>query len=146
MDRVSRFYEEIKKEMGVTLATAAQERVTMRTVSPVYYKGDILIFTAPDSLKYRQLKENPNCCIAAGNFFAEARAEFLGATMAEANEERRNAYCEKFPGAFDEGVAMGGRDAEFIQFRLKKLTGWAYENDVPGEDGIPTIPFEIEMG
>ena len=41
---------------------------------------------------------------------------------------------------------MGGRDAEFIQFRLKKLTGWAYENDVPGEDGIPTIPFEIEMG
>ena len=146
MDRVSQFYEVMKREMGVTLATAADQRVTMRTVSPVYYEGGILIFTDPDSLKYRQLKENPNCCIAAGNFFAEARAEFLGATMAEANADRREAYCEKFPGAFDEGVAMGGRDAEFIQFKLKTLKGWAYENDIPSEDGIPTVPFEIEVG
>ena len=34
--------------------------------------------------------------------------------MLDSNEELRQVYCEKFPGAFDEGVALGGRDAEFI--------------------------------
>lgn len=145
MDQVSKFYGVIKKEMAVALATASGQRVTMRSVSPVYYEGGILIFTAPNSLKYRQLRDNPYCCVGAGGFFAEAKAVFLGATMLEANEGLRAAYCEKFPGAFDEGVALGGRAAEFLLLKPTKLTGWAFENNVPNAEGIPTVPFEIIM-
>lgn len=92
----------------------------------------------------KQLKANPNCCIGAGDFFAEATAEFLGATMSDANAPLREIYCEKFPGAFDEGVDLGGRDAEFILLKPVKLKGWAFENDLPTEDGVPTVPFEID--
>ena len=145
MDRVSKFYEIIKKEMAVRLATASDQRVTMRFVSPVYYEGNILIFTDPNSLKYQQLKMNPYCCIGAGDFFAEAKAEFLGATMLDANERLRAVYCEKFPGAFDEDVALGGRAADFVLLKPTKLTGWAFEDDAPDAEGVPTIPFEISM-
>lgn len=143
MDKVSRFFELIDKEMSVVLATSAANSVTMRQVSPVCYKRSILIFTAPDSKKYQQLKANPNCCVAAGNFFAESKAEFLGKTMSDSNKEYRTVYSEKFPGAFEEGVAFGGRAAEFILLHPVKLKGWAFENDIPVSDGMPTIPFEI---
>lgn len=145
MDQIARFYEGIKTEMAVTLATASDGSVTMRLVSPVYEPDGILMFTAADSLKYRQLRANPNCCIAVAGMFAEATAEFLGATMLDANQARREAYCRKFPGAFDEGIPLGGRAAEFILLKPVRLKGWAFENDVPTADGVPTLPFEIEM-
>lgn len=146
MDRLEQFYGVIKKEMAVILATAAEKKVTMRTVSPVYYNGDILMFTSPDSNKYKQLKLNPNCCIAVCNFFAEATAKFMGATMLDENAALREAYSAKFPGAFDEGIEFGGRAADFILLHPTRLSGWAFENDVPTPDGVPTIPFEVEVG
>lgn len=145
MEFVSKFYGIIKNEMAVTLATSCDQRVTMRLVSPVYYEGSILIFTDPHSLKYQQLKRNPYCCVGAGAFFAEAKAEFLGATMSDANAKWRAVYSEKFPGAFEEGVAHGGRAAEFVLLKPTKLTGWAFEDGSPSGEGIPTIPFEITM-
>jgi Pyridoxamine 5''-phosphate oxidase. len=67
MNQLEKFWESVKKTEAVFLATSAKESVTMRTVSPVYYKDAILIFTDPASQKYQQLKENPYCCIAAGD-------------------------------------------------------------------------------
>lgn len=145
MDKIDKFYEAIKSEMGITLATAADGRVTMRTVSPAYLDGDILIFTSRGSQKYAQLKKNPHCCIEAAGFYAEADAAFQGPTMLDQNEPLRAVYAAKFPGAFDEGVPLGGREAEFIVLKPARLSGWAFENDVPTPDGIPTVPFIIEL-
>ena len=145
MDQTERFYELIQKEMAVTLATACESSVTMRLVSPVYYKGDILIFTAPTSRKYQQLQANPNCCLAVGPYFAEATATFYGSTMLDANKELRDAYRGKFHDAFDEGIAFGGGSADFILLKPTKLTGWAFENDTSTADGVPTIPFSIDL-
>lgn len=145
MDRIKQFHEAINREMVMTLATAAGTSVTMRTVSPVEYGGKVLFFTGADSHKYRQLRENPNCCMSVGSFFAEATAAFCGRTMLPENEALRKAYCDKFPGAFDEGLAFGGRDAEFILLTPTRLTGWAFENDQPTVDGIPTVPFALEL-
>ena len=55
MDKVSQFYDIIKKNMGVTLATASNQNVSMRTVSPVYYEGNILIFTDPNTSSLRTI-------------------------------------------------------------------------------------------
>ena len=145
MDNKERFFDLIKKEMTMMLATAGENSVTMRVVSPVYHKGNILFFTSPGSFKYAQLKGNPHCSVSVGLFFAEAEAEFLGATMLDANGELRDAYCQKFPGAFDEGIPFGGRADEFILLKPTRLKGWAFENDVPTADGVPTIPFELEL-
>ena len=145
MDKLEQFYEIIKKEMTITLATSAGGSVTMRIVSPVFYQGAILIFTANDSKKYRQLKANPRCGIGAGLFFAEAAAEFRGPTLLPENKELRNAYCGKFPKAFDEGVEFGGRDAEFILLRPSRITGWAFDDDIHHANNIPSIPFDISL-
>ncbi|MDO5553599.1 MAG: DUF3795 domain-containing protein [Planctomycetia bacterium] len=145
MDLPERFYDTLEKEATITLATAVGNRVTMRTVSPVLYQGSILIFTSENSKKYQQLQKNHHCCIAAGPFFAEATAKFCGATMRPENKELRDAYCKKFPKAFDEGVAFGGRNAVFILLTPNGISGWAYEDNAPSADGIPTIPFEFSM-
>lgn len=89
MDRIEQFNETIKNEMKIILATASENSVTMRTVSPVFYHGAILIFTSADSKKYRQLQRNPHCSIASGPFFAEATANFCGSTMRPENSVLR---------------------------------------------------------
>ena len=146
MKQVEKFYEAVKSEMAMTLATCAGGAVTMRLVSPVEYHGDILIFTEAASNKYKQLRENPNCCMSVGGFFAQAKAEFFGPTMQNENAAMREAYDAKFPGAFAEGMVNGGRNSEFVLFHPVKLSGWMFENDTPTEDGIPNVPFEIVMG
>ena len=145
MNYLEKFYDAVKKEMTAVLATSAEGSVTMRVVSPVYYEGDILIFTSAGSRQYNQLKENPNCCISAGCCFAEAAAEFFGGTMLDENQNMRDAYTEKFPEAFDESVEFGGRYAEFILLHPTRISGWAFENDIPVPGGVPTVPFEIDL-
>lgn len=145
MNKAEQFYNTIKAETGIILATGAKNSVTMRLVSPVFYNNAILIFTDASSRKYQQLSLNPNCCISAGIFYAEATAEFLGSTMSEKNKELRDAYCAEFPDAFTEGVEFGGRNAEFILLTPTKLTGWGFENDAPAADEVPSIPFEIML-
>ncbi len=131
--------------MVMTLSTAANDSVTMRPVSPVLYENKILFFTAAESKKYQQMKANPHCCVSIGAFFAEAKVTFCGSTMLPENEELRSAYDAKFPGAFDEGMKFGGRDAEFILLIPEKLTGWTFEDGSLTGEGIPTVPFEIVM-
>lgn len=145
MDRLEQFHGAVQKEMTMTLATAAGDSVTMRVVSPVLYEGGILIFTGSGSTKYIQLQKNPHCCVAVGTFFAECDATLLGSTLLEKNSALRDAYSAKFPGAFDESVEFGGRAADFVLLKPRKLKGWAFVNDIPTADGIPNLPFEIEL-
>ena len=145
MDKLTQFYKAVQEDMTITLATAGADGVTMRLVSPVYHEGSVLIFTSPASKKYAQLRENPRCCFAAGPFFAQAEARFLGPCMAPENGPLRDAYTAKFADAFTEGVENGGRQAEFILLRPTRITGWAFPGDIPADDGIPSIPVDIVL-
>lgn len=131
MKTVNDFLEHIKGEETAVLATASGGMVTMRTVSPVCTEDAVLIFTSPQSCKYRQLKENPNCCLSAGGYYLQARAEFAGPTMKEDNASLRELYNAKFPGAFDADMDFGGRDSDFILFKPVALSGWSYESGRP---------------
>ena len=139
MSQLEKFWESVKKAGAVFLATAAKESVTMRTVSPVYYNDAILIYTNPESQKYKQLKENPYCCIAAGGCFMEAKSEFLGRTMLDENAPLREVYLKKFNGAFDENNAYDIKTTEFILLKPIRIKGWDFEN------GVPTSPFEYNF-
>ncbi len=139
MNQIEKLWEIIIKEQEILLSTSANDRVTTRTVSPTYYQGAILIFTSPESLKYKQLKSNPNCSIAVNGYFIEAKAEFLGHTMLEKNTSLRDVYSQKYNGAFDEGIEFGGRTAEFILLKPVLVKGWTFDNS------IPISPFEIVL-
>ncbi len=145
MDRIEQFFELIEKHQTAVLATSGTDGVSMRTVSPVRNGKSVVLFTAASSRKFAQLKENPRCCLEIGPFFAECRAELLGSTMLEQNAELRKVYDAKFPGAFDENIAFGGFGADFVVLTPVRLSGWAFENDVPVEGGIPTVPFDIKL-
>lgn len=133
------FYSAVGAEQTMTLATAADGRVTMRAVSPALCGGDILFFTVPFSAKYGQLRANPRCCCAVGGFFVEAEAEFLGGCMSAGNGSLRELYRGKFPGAFAPGDPFGGENAEFILLHPRRLSGWTMEN------GVPTAPFALDI-
>lgn len=145
MDRKERFFAALRDGMTVVLATAGDGRVNMREVSPVPYEGGILIFTSTASVKYSQLRENPRCCIAAAGFFAECDAAFRGGCMLPENAPLREAYCRKFPGAFDEGVENGGREDDFLFFRPTRLYGWDFPDGRGTADAYPTIPFSTDL-
>lgn len=135
-NQLEKFWAAVKADEEMQLATALDGQVTMRTVSPVYHQDAILIFTGSQSLKYQQLQGNPRCCFTVGGFFVEAKAELLGPTMQPKNEALRQVYAAKFSGAFDEGIAYGGRDSDFVLFRPVRIKGWIMEN------GMPQGPFE----
>lgn len=139
MKELDQMWECLKKEEGVLLATSAGKSVTMRTISPVCHQDAVLMFTHPESVKYKQMKENPFCCIAAGGCFLEAKAEFLGPTMSDTNAALRDVYAQKFPDAFDENVPFGGRTSEFVLMRPVRVKGWAFEN------GVPAAPIDHEF-
>lgn len=143
MDKTEQFYRTVNDEQTAILATAAGASVTMRLISPVLFENKVLFFTSPTSTKYRQLESSPHCCLSIGAFFAEADAELLGSTMLEENTALRTAYAAKFPDAFDENVDFGGVQADFVLLTPKRLSGWAFPDDIISSDGIPTIPFEI---
>lgn len=134
MKTLKEFLERVKDEEIAVLATSADGIVTMRTVSPVCTEDAILIFTSAQSNKYRQLKANPNCCLAIGGLYLQARAELLGPTMKEENASLRTLYDAKFPGAFHEDIEFGGRDSDFVLLKPVALDGWE------GENGM-TAPF-----
>ncbi|MDL2236718.1 pyridoxamine 5'-phosphate oxidase family protein [Christensenellaceae bacterium OttesenSCG-928-K19] len=136
MDQLQKFWDSVKNEDTAILATSANNNVTMRTISPVYYKDAILIFTSPESQKYKQLKENSACCVAIGGCFLEANAELLGPTMQNKNTHLRDVYTKKFNDAFDETVEHGGCESDFVLLNPLRITGWVFES------GMPTSPLE----
>ena len=139
MNQLEKLWESVKKAEAALLATSADGSVTMRTVSPVYYRDAILIFTCSKSQKYQQMKANPNCCVEIGGYFVEAKPEFLGLTMLDENAALREVYAEKFTDAFDEDAVYGGRKAEFVLLKPVRVKSWMIEN------GAPTGPFEHEF-
>lgn len=139
MDYTAYFWKQVHEQETALLATAAQDEVTMRTVSPVATQDAILIFTHPDSTKYRQLQQNPRCCIAVGSCFAQATAVFCGSTMLEKNAALREAYTQKFADAFDESAVFGGRDSDFILLTPTRVTGWMFAPNAAPQ------PFECTL-
>lgn len=135
MTNLENFWENVKKEEFCVLGTVDGEGVAMRTVSPVYHEDAILIFTHPESDKYKQLKAHPQCCLAVGGAFMQATASFLGATMLDENEGLREVYAAKFQDAFED-VPNNGRTSEFILLKPSVVKGWGFEGE------IPTGPYE----
>lgn len=140
MNQIEELYEIIKSSETAILATCSDNKVTMRTISPVFYENKILFFTNPKSNKYNQLKNNPNCCISIGNYFVEAISTLCGSTLLDSNSKLKEAYVDKFKDAFDEEADFGGNDSDFILLEPKKVTGW----EVDKTSGS-LFPFSIDL-
>ena len=76
----------LESEKSIILATCADNRVTMRTMSHVNEGLTVYFQTGKDYLKCRQIGINPNVAIAVGGYDMEGKAALLGHPSDTENE------------------------------------------------------------
>ncbi len=136
-------FEELKREAvgaieknGImVLATCADDRVTARAVSCV--SNGLLIYfqTGSDLLKFRQIKENPNVALCAGNMQIEGRAIIRSQSLSE------NDFIEKYKikhrSAFERYSSM--KKSFVVEVEPALITFWKYLDNKPCRDILDLV-------
>ncbi|MDR0910947.1 MAG: pyridoxamine 5'-phosphate oxidase family protein [Spirochaetaceae bacterium] len=107
------------------LATSAENRTTVRTMSFIVHEGSIYFQTGSDLLKYNQIKENRNVAICSGNIQIEGIAEILGQSMQHADIMK--IYKQYYENSY---ATYSHLEKEvLIKISPKKITEWEYDNE-----------------
>jgi uncharacterized pyridoxamine 5'-phosphate oxidase family protein len=115
----------LKKTKHAVLATCAEERVTARTMSCV--SDGLAIYCQTDSsyMKYKQIVENPNVALCAGNMQLEGTASILGHPLADENKRFAELFKEKHPGSFSTYSHL--ENEVVIGIEPKRVVLWKYD-------------------
>lgn len=126
------FRKTVAEEEVMFLATSKDDDVTIRPVSPLIMEGmTVYFYTGNQSEKYAQMRANPKVAFSLGLngcYQVQGTVKFLGGVFEEKNTQIRNAYKEKYKGAFE--VAAPGEDFSTIEFMavdIKVLKGWIFD-------------------
>lgn len=121
---------QIQESLTINLSTSMNNIVTVRPISAITFKNCIFIKTSIRSTKYKQIQENPNVAISVNTSYLKGTAEIIGNTLADSNEEIKEAYIQKFSDAFTEDDNFAADDDVFIKFCITELNSWVEaEND-----------------
>ncbi|MCB6611543.1 pyridoxamine 5'-phosphate oxidase family protein [[Clostridium] symbiosum] len=115
----------------ISLATSADDLVTVRQVSPLSIGLLLYVRTSLSSRKAIQMMENPNVAVCVENFYFTGRSELLGKVTLPENEEIKNAYRKRYPESFSEDDEFIQDDEVFFLIRIRKVSQWVYENNIP---------------
>jgi general stress protein 26 len=119
---VIRLLEKIKHAV---LATCAGERVTARTMSCVSDGLTVYCQTESSYTKCKQIVENPNVALCAGNMQLEGAASILGHPFADANRRFAELFKEKHPGSFSAYSHL--ENEVVIGIEPKRVVLWKYD-------------------
>jgi len=131
------FTDAVKDAEIIYLATSKDNVVTIRPVSPLLV-GDLMtvyFYTGNDSVKYGQMRANPNvafCVGTYGQYQVQGTVRFLGSVFSEKNKPLKEVYKTKYEFAFEVGAP--GEDMalnEFIAIDIRVLKGWIFEGGNP---------------
>ena len=119
----------LEKEKILTLATCAMNRVTIRPMSHV--NNGLLVYfqTAADSLKMRQIRENPNVALCVGTYEIEGIASELGHPLADQNSFFVRLYKEKHIESYERYSAYA--EETVIKVIIHKVRQWRYVDGEP---------------
>lgn len=107
-DTKLRMIEEIGKHQRGYLATSVGDSVTVRRMGLVPDGLTIWCLTDEETRKYRQIKENPNVAIAAGqDLQLEGMAFLRGHPLDEENTGFIDVYRETQPELYERGLREG---------------------------------------
>jgi len=87
----------LESEKKIILATAANNRVTTRTMSHINDGMVIYFQTGKNYLKCQQIHSNPNVAISVDGYDIEGKATILGHPLDEENTLFARLYKEKHP-------------------------------------------------
>ena len=117
----------LEKEQSIVLATAANDKVTARTISHVNDGLTIYFQTGTSSEKFQQMKSNPNTAFAVGNMQIEAVVEICG--HPNKNPHFIELYKAKFPRYFE--LYTNHEDEIVIKAIPQKVKFWKYFDGAP---------------
>jgi len=121
----------LEREKSITLATAAHNKVTARTMSHVNEDLTIYFQTGRNSEKALQIEQNPNIVFAVANIQIEAIARKCGHPMESQNKGFVEKYEDKFPLYFEKYTNLP--DEMLFEAYPLKIKMYKYV------DGNPTI-------
>jgi hypothetical protein len=127
-------YNALGKESTITLATCAGKRVTIRPMSHIRRGSDLYFQTGENSLKMRQIAENPSVAIACGAFEIEGEAVPQGRPLDD--PWFAETYRAKHPEPFARYSALP--DEIVVKVTIRRVRQWQYV------DGVPLLA-EIEL-
>lgn len=119
----------LEKEETLTLATCAGNRVTIRPMSHICQGLSVFFQTGGDSLKVRQIRENPNVALCVGTYELEGTAAFSGHPLDAENTFFAQRYKEKFPEAFKRYSEL--KDEIVVKVTLSLARQWRYIDNEP---------------
>lgn len=133
-------YEQLEQEILEVLgsnkywavATSANNRVTVRSMSIVNDGLNIYFQTEMLLDKYKQILINPNVALCYHNVQIEGKAESKGQVASRENEKIRKLYCLHHNKAYERW--QGLEEQVFIEVQLVKITMWKYVDAKPCRD------------
>jgi general stress protein 26 len=119
----------LQKEKTIILATAADNRVTTRSMSHVNCGMTIYFQTGSNYLKCQQIRINPNVAISVEGYDIEGKTALLGHPLDEENSFFIKLYKEKHP----EYSGMWSTYPEEIVVRvdIEMVRKWRYVDGKP---------------
>lgn len=111
----------------LVLATAANNRVSARSMSCVHIGLKICFQTSGISVKYQQIEQNPNVALCDSNVQIEGVAQIREHPLAETSSAFIGLYKVHHPGSFKTYSHL--RDNVVIEVEPKLVTFWEYDSD-----------------
>jgi len=121
-----KFIEDLKTESLIYLAASKDNKVIIRTVSPLICDNKIYFYTGSDTQKYDYISENNNIAFAFNYYQVEGQIEFIGNPMDEQNTNIKNAYIKKYSNAFKEPKDTLDKMI-FCKINLKNIKQWVFD-------------------
>lgn len=116
----------LEKEEWLYLSTEAKHQVTSRIVSHVNEGLKIYFYTNENSLKAKQMKENPNIAITLKYYFMEGKVINLGPVTSNHNIKLKELYMSKFAGAFSNKDETSSDDGDFYEVQIKAVKQYIF--------------------
>jgi len=119
----------LETETTLTLATCAENRVSIRPLSHINDGMDIYFQTGADSLKIQQIRKNHNVALCVGTYQIEGEAQVRGHPLDKDNAFFAHAYKAKHPDSFDLYSAFA--DEVVVRVTIHRVTQWRYSVGKP---------------
>lgn len=111
------------------LATSANDRVTARSMSCMNIGLNIYFQTDKRSIKYEQIKQNPQVALCAGNVQIEGMAKIGNHSLGYSNREFIELYKISHPDAFKTYSHL--ENTVVIKVEPTLITLWKYSDGKP---------------
>ena len=119
----------LEREATLTLATCADNRVTIRPMSHVNEGLTVFFQTGPRYLKTRQIKANPNVAMSVGTYEIEGIAEIVGHPMDDANQFFIEKYRTKHPNYAERWSTLPSQ--VLVRVEISLVRQWRYIDGKP---------------